>query len=78
MLRNELLIYFPTQEFFSGSTIDGFAELRLAGPITIEGVYLDLKGIERVQIEKKTETNTFYSENMLLIGPGSKDRGRDW
>lgn len=78
MLKNELLIFYPSKEYFIGETIKGYAELRIPYSLDIQGVQLKIMGTESVSKGKNNCTNTFYEKEFLLIGDGSKDRGKDW
>jgi hypothetical protein len=35
-------------------------------------------GCEICTVNQRTELNEFIKEQYLLVGPGSKDHGRDW
>ena len=76
MLKNELLIFFENKEFFSGETVTGYVELRLPSQsLDINDVTLTALGRE-YSSDSGSEMNTFFREQFILEGPGSKDYGK--
>jgi len=72
MLRNELLIFFPQREFWSGDEVKGYAELRLPFPMALSCVTLEFFGREFVEVNGKKEFSQFHHQSTQLEGPGSK------
>lgn len=78
MLKNELVIYFPSKEYFVQEEIKGYAELKIPYTLEINQASLKFFGMEQVNYKGKSSTNVFYEKEYILVGPGSKDRGYDW
>ena len=78
MLKNELGLFYSNKPFYVGEEVKGYAQLKLAATTEIQEVRLRFTGSEILVLKGKTHVHLFYDQTILLVGPGSKDHGKDW